>query len=194
MMVLNMVTYAIFDVFNDLGAYDGFANPAPASATSDPAATFLSVGSLISSMIGQWLTAPYSIFGATNTKARQMTAALWGLNFIPVLTGVLFMIDSLKLGEYQYAGVGVSCFTGLLLFAYGVSVSVYQSEDPNKEYNALYWVQNGLAPIPSALKPLVTVVQQYQQPAGAVAAGLLVGADVVFDGANGILAFCEDLS
>jgi hypothetical protein len=53
-------------------------------------------------------------------------------------------------------------------------------------------VQNALAPIPSILKPLASVVKGDNQPAGAIAMGFLGVSDILFDGANGILGFCED--
>jgi hypothetical protein len=39
--------------------------------------------------VGQWLSAPYGIFGQTTTKARKLTAALWGMNFSSVLSRAL---------------------------------------------------------------------------------------------------------
>ncbi|MDW5265923.1 MULTISPECIES: hypothetical protein [Acidobacteriaceae] len=108
-MILNMGTYAITDIFNDLGAYNGFQNPAPADAPADVGASFLSITNIISSFIGQWLSAPYDIFGQTTTKARKLTAALWGLNFVSPLSSLIFFVGSGELSQYNKLGVGVSC-------------------------------------------------------------------------------------
>jgi hypothetical protein len=80
---------------------------------------------------------------------------------------------------------------GLLLLAMGTATSVVQFQDPNKSFNALYWVQNIVAPIPSVLKPLVAVPGQ---PDGAIACAILLAADMGFDIANGALGFVEDCS
>ncbi len=62
--------------------------------------------------------------------------------------------------------------------------------DSEKAYGPFYCEpKNIIAPIPTTLKPLITVEGQ---PQGVIACGVLVGADLVFDGANGGLAFCED--
>ena len=71
----------------------------------------------------------------------------------------------------------------------GVATSLAQALDSEKAYGPFYWAQNIIAPIPTTLKPLITVEGQSQ---GVIACGVLVGADLVFDGANGALAFCED--
>ena len=71
----------------------------------------------------------------------------------------------------------------------GVATSLVQVLDSEKAYGPLDWAQNIIAPIPTTLKPLITVEGQ---PQGVIACGVLVGADLVFDGANGALEFCED--
>lgn len=192
LMIFNATTYAILDIFNDLEAYSGFQSKAPASAP-DTFATVMSVSSVISTMISQWLTAPYDIFGGQSTSAEKWTIGLWGANFIPVLSGIVFLIDQLKLWQYSYLGVGVACFTGVSLFAIGVATAVEQHKDTSGKYNGLYQAQSCIAAIPTALKPLTTVVGQYAQPAGAFAMGILGVLDIGIDGANGILSFCEDL-
>jgi hypothetical protein len=76
----------------------------------------------------------------------------------------------------------------------GRSHELEKSKDATKKYNAMYWVQNGIAPVPTALKPLTIVTKAMGEPAGAGAAGILMGCDAVMDIANGGLAFAEDAS
>jgi hypothetical protein len=98
-----------------------------------------------------------------------------------------------RLAEFNETyGLPLTCATGVLLFAMGVATSVEQSKDSTKKYNAMYWVQNGIAPVPTALKPLTIVTKTMGEPAGAVAAGILMACDAVMDIANGGLAFAED--
>jgi hypothetical protein len=124
-----------------------------------------------------------------------MTISLWSLNFIPLMTGLVFTVGApiKALAKFNTTyGVPLTCAIGVLLFAMGVATSVEQSEDSTGKYNALYWVQNGIAPVPTALKPLTMVTQTAGEPAGGIAAGILMGCDAVMDIANGGLAFAED--
>jgi hypothetical protein len=192
LMLLNTGVYAIFDVLTDLWAYTAAKNPAN---PADPINTVFSWASIITTLIGQWLTAPYSIFASQSTTAEKMTISLWSMNFIPLITGLVFTIGApvkaLAKFNSDY-GIPLTCAIGVLLFAMGVATSVEQSEDSTGKYNALYWVQNGVAPVPTALKPLTIVTQTMGEPAGGVAAGILMGCDAVLDIANGGLAFAED--
>jgi hypothetical protein len=196
LMIFNAAVYAIFDLSNDLDAYNGFQDETPSSAP-DAYAKFMGVTSIVCTLISQWLSAPYNIFSEQSTTAEQWTIGLWGANFIPVLSGILFLIDDLKLWQYSYLGVGVACFTGISLFAIGVATAVEQHKDTSNnggpKYNGLYQAQSCIAALSTALKPLVTVVGQYEQPAGAAAMGILGVVDIGIDTASGILSFCEDL-
>ena len=194
LMVLNTMTYAIFDALNDLSAYSAATTP---TLAPDPITTFFSWASIVTTMVSQWLTAPFDIFVSQSTTAEQMTLALWSLNFIPVLSGLVFTVgsDVKKLAEFnQDFGLWLTCATGVFLFAMGIATSVEQSDDSTGKYNALYWVQNGIAPVPTAMKPLTIVGKDGNQPAGAIAIGVLLGCDGVMDIANGSLAFAEDAS
>jgi hypothetical protein len=194
LMVLNAVTYAIFDDFTDLSAYSAATTP---TLAPDPITTFFSWASIVTTMVSQWLTAPFDIFVSQSTTAEQMTLALWSLNFIPVLNGLVFTVgsDVKKLAEFnQGFGLWLTCATGVFLFAMGIATSVEQSDDSTGKYNALYWVQNGIAPVPTAMKPLTIVGDGGNQPAGAIAIGVLLGCDTVMDIASGSLAFAEDAS
>jgi hypothetical protein len=194
LMVLNTLTYAIFDALNDLSAYSAATTP---TLAPDPITTFFSWASIVTTMVSQWLTAPFDIFVSQSTTAEQMTLALWSLNFIPVLSGLVFTVgsDVKKLAEFnQDFGLWLTCATGVFLFAMGIATSVEQSDDSTGKYNALYWVQNGIAPVPTAMKPLTIVGKDGNQPAGAIAIGVLLGCDGVMDIANGSLAFAEDAS
>jgi hypothetical protein len=186
-------TYAICDVFTDLAAYGEMQKPPVAGEPPDPAATFLSWCSILTSMGGQWLSANYDLFPGQDSTAERMTLANWGLNFIPISAALVFTMCSSHhaVGEFNSAyGLALTSGIGLLLLAMGIATSVVQATDPNKSFNALYWVQNVIAPIPSVLKPLVAV---QGQPAGAIACGLLLVADVDLDIANGALGFVEDI-
>lgn len=192
LMLLNTGVYAIFDVLTDLWAYTAAKNPAN---PTDPITTVFSWISIVTTMIGQWLTAPFDIFALQSTTAEKMTISLWSLNFIPLITGLVFTVGApvKALAKFNETfGLPLTCATGVLLFAMGVATSVEQSEDSTDKYNALYWVQNGIAPVPTALKPLTIVTKTMGEPAGAVAAGILMGCDAVMDIANGGLAFAED--
>jgi hypothetical protein len=187
------VTYAICDVFSDLAAYGEKQNGPAEGVPPDPAATFLSWCSILTSMGGQWLSANYDLFPGQDSVAERMTLANWGLNFIPISASLVFTICSSHkaLGEFNSAyGLALTSGIGVLLLATGIATSVVQAKDPNKSFNALYWVQNVIAPIPSVLKPLIAVPGQ---PAGAIACGLLLVADVDLDIANGALGFVEDI-
>jgi hypothetical protein len=191
-MMLNTAVYAIFDALNDLWAYSAAKDP---TLPADPITTFFSWASIVTTMAGQWLSAPLDIFGSPSTTAEKMTLSLWSLNFIPVISGLVFTVGSgfKRVAVFnQDFGLPLTCAIGVFLFAMGVATSVEQSEDSTKKYNALYWVQNGIAPVPTALKPLTIVTTTMGEPAGAVAAGILLGCDAVMDIANGALAFAED--
>ena len=192
LMVLNTSCYAIFDAFNDLWTYGAAKDP---DAPADPITTFFSWSSIVTTMFSQWLTAPYNIFPGQSTTAEKMTISLWSLNFIPVFSGLVFTLASGKkaLAEFNNSyGMPLTCATGVLLFAMGIATSVEQSNDPTKAYGPLYWVQNGIAAVPTVMKPLAIVTEVAGEPAGAVAAGILIGTDAVLDMANGALAVVED--
>jgi len=86
-------------------------------------------------------------------------------------------------------GVPVICASGLLLLAVGIATSITQALDSKKTYNAFYWAQNVVAPIPTTLKPLLTVQGELVQE---IASGVLIGLDMDCDLASGALAFLQD--
>jgi hypothetical protein len=124
-----------------------------------------------------------------------MTISLWSLNFVPVLSGLVFTLASSKKAVAEFNdtfGMPLTCAIGVLLFAMGIATSVEQSDDSTKKYGPLYWVQNGIAAVPTVMKPLAIVTKVAGEPAGAVAAGILMGTDAVIDVANGALGIVED--
>jgi hypothetical protein len=191
LMILNTGTYAIFDILNDLLTYDSAANDTPAG----PIATFFSWASIVSTMVSQWLSAPYDIFPGQTTTAEKMTISLWSLNFIPVLSGLVFTLGSSSKNLARFNtnyGMPLTYAIGSVLLLMGVGTSVVQSADTTKKYGPLYWIQNGIAPLPTMMKPLALVGTGDNQPAGAIAAGILMACDGLFDVASGALGFVED--
>jgi hypothetical protein len=150
---------------------------------------------IVTSMASQWLGANYSIFPSQTSVAERMTLANWGLNFVPIASSLVFTIGSSHkaLAEFNAAsGLVLTSGIGLLLLAMGVATSVLQATDPDHAFNAFYWAQNVIAPIPTVLKPLVAVPGNAE--AAAIACGCLLLADGVFDLASGTLGLVEDLT
>jgi hypothetical protein len=146
-------------------------------------------------MVSQWLSAQYDIFPGQTTTAEKMTISLWSLNFIPVLSGLVFTLGSSNkaLAEFNNAyGMPLTSSIGALLEIMGVTTAVEQGLDTTKQYGILYWIQNGIAALPTLLKPLAIVTKVAGEPAGAVAAGVLMGCDGLFDVVSGSLSFVED--
>ena len=189
------VFYALADALCDVTAYQNFQiTPFPEALPPDPVDSFLSQLNIITSMASQWLTANYDLFDGQSSTAERMTLANWGLSFLPVASSLVFTMGSDHKATAEFNakyGISLTCGIGLLLLAMGVATSLVQALDSEKAYGPFYWAQNIIAPIPTTLKPLITVEGQ---PQGVIACGVLVGADLVFDGANGALAFCEDWS
>ena len=86
--------------------------------------------------------------------------ALYHFLFIPLTLGLAVLLGIME-SVYVMTGRAVwqqmTKFWGLLFginFAMGIATSVEQSDDSTKEYGPLYWVQNGIAPVPTVMKPL----------------------------------------
>jgi hypothetical protein len=193
LMVLNGATYAIVDCINDLSAHSTNVEQLTDPDFEDPLASICSGISIVTTFIGQWLTAPYNIFPGPTTTAEKMTMAMWAMNFLPFVSGVVFVSLSPDhaLSEFNSSyGPYICTAIGTILLAVGIATTVEQIEDSTHNYNPCYWVQNIIAPLPTIFKPLVTITDE---PAGSVATGFLIAGDALFDMANMGLAFAEDV-
>jgi hypothetical protein len=189
LMILNGTTYGIIDVLNDLYSYTANKRKLTEPKYVDPMATFFSWASIVTTIVGQWATAPYDIFPSHSTKAEKLTLAVWGLNFAPVVYGTIFTVISPThaLSVFNHPYFNTAC--GLAFLGLGIAATVEQIEDSTNKYGPCYWVQNILAPLPTIFKPLTTIMGQ---PEGGIAIGCLMLCDGVMDVANFSLAFVED--
>lgn len=142
-------------------------------------------------------TANYAVMeSGSHSPADAMTMANWAYGFIPmgINWAFAFGAPNKRISTFNRAfGVPVLTTCALIQLALGVATSVVQAlskTDPDKTYNAFYWAQNVVAPIPSALKWLLTIEGELAQE---IATGVLIGLDMDCDAASCALAFCQDL-
>lgn len=180
--------YAINDAASDQVAWS--AKPGDEEAT----AKFLSIAGIAGSVILQFLGGPYPTFPQVKDKAQSLTVALWTCNFLPVIVNIVFASfdPTHKVTEFNSNyGPYVCLAMGIILFSVGVATGVEQILDPNKQYNAYYYVPNFIAAIPTIMKPLVTVKEP---PLGGIAISVLCATDLVIDGAAYLMGGLSDMT
>jgi Concanavalin A-like lectin/glucanases superfamily len=190
--------YMVVDMANDATAYKNYKiTPFPEALPPDPVDTFLSQWGCFTSLAWQMFTANYTVMqNGSHSPADAITMAYWAYGFVPmgINWAFTFGAPNKRIATFSRAyGVPILCTCSLIQLALGVATSVTQAlhkTDPDGTYNAFYWAQNVVAPIPSVLKPLLTIQGELAQE---VAACVLVGLDMGCDAASCALAFCQDL-
>jgi hypothetical protein len=187
--------YAFFDAACDATTYKNYKiTSIPEALPPDPFDTFLFTTSAFVGLAWQMFTANYTVFkNGVKSKADALSVADWTVGFLPWGANIVYTFFSSNkknaLNNAEY-GMPVVCTLGLLQLALGIVTSIFEAIDPNKTYNAFYWAQNVVSPIPTVLKPLLLVQGELAQE---IATGVLIGLDMDCDAASCALAFCQDL-
>ena len=187
--------YAFFDAACDATTYKNYKiTSIPDALPPDPVDTFLFTTSSFVGLAWQMFTANYTVFkNGVKSKADALSVANWTVGFLPWGANIVYTFFSSNKknapNNSEY-GMPVICTLGLLQLAIGIVTSIFEAIDPNKTYNAFYWAQNVIAPIPTTLKPLLLVQGELAQE---IASGVLIGLDMDCDAASCALAFCQDL-
>jgi hypothetical protein len=187
--------YAFFDAACDATTYKNYKiTSIPEALPPDPVDTFLFTTDSFVGLAWQMFTANYTVFkNGVKSKADALSVANWTVGFLPWGADIVYTFFSSNKknapNNSEY-GMPVICTLGLLQLATGIVTSIFEAIDPNKTYNAFYWAQNVIAPIPTTLKPLLLVQGELAQE---IASGVLVGLDMDCDAASCALAFCQDL-
>jgi hypothetical protein len=186
LFVLSFASYAFLDACNDSLAAAG-------TEGTDPNVIFLSVAGIFLTLCCQAWGAPYSLFAEDSgewSTADGWYVVLWAVGFLPWLADIAFCVVGAKhaLARYNDLAPMLIFFFGMISLVVGIATMLEQIEDPNQEYNALYWVQEMVAPWPTLFKLMLPFIQGKPIPTA-----VLMAIDVVGDLATGALSVAESL-
>jgi hypothetical protein len=185
LFVLNQAVVAITDAAADDYATLNIAPFDPDAGTWDPAATMISVLSVVSGAAAQAFATPVDTFQKPRQEwsgAETAVVMQWAAAFAPWLLNVVFLCGTKKKAIAEFAdtvGPVLLNLCGMFALAVGL-VGTLSDRDPHDPENALHDSIGIIGPFPVAAKPLLLAKNQ-------LVTDVLIAIDLVCDLGTGAL-------